>query len=186
MRFVDGNQVIVPKQYYFLKRNAHLVRDAAVIIELEMRLIAPLGGNKQAMFIDTKTFFGLDELTANGLLNANTNPSGLSASGFRDKFWDRSPQPRHFIAGYSAGYLTGAGIIGYAAMGLNESGGWGMVKPGDDEQADIALNAISTILGARAVPTDAIYSGKTGQVTTPANPGYKVLADQIRRLICAE
>jgi hypothetical protein len=80
-------------------------------------------------------------------------------------------------------------------MGFNESNGWGMIEPSDDQKADIALNAISTYLGAVAepVPDSEEIRTRTGvgrepaeyKVKIPGRPGYKALANEIKRKVCA-
>ncbi|MCZ2391985.1 MAG: hypothetical protein LC113_13025 [Acidobacteria bacterium] len=150
------------------------------------------GASSVADFMDkmARMFLG-QPATAEGLMNSNSNPSGLMSSGFRPEFSDNSPQPRHFTGGYIAGYLFGP--LGASGMGLNERWGLGHISPNENEKADIALNAVSTALGARATPSEARtvrVSGYRKEMTTekviPANLGYKDLANQIRKRVCVQ
>jgi hypothetical protein len=152
-------------------------------------------------FMDTmvREFIGLTEATSSqfdspAIAMPNTT---IGDQGFKSNLRDETNlQVRHFTGGLLAGYLYGS-AAGTMGMNSREDGpfGRGAVSTGAgvlswllpanaEARADIILNGISAPLGANLHPTDAIYSGKTGQVTTPANLGYKGLANAIRRRIC--
>jgi len=124
-------------------------------------------------------------------------------SGFKSQFKDKSNQVRHFTAGLWAGYLYGPGIS-MLGMNTNEanslgtgtgvirSGGgilpWLFPTPGSEgSAADIALNSVSTALGANLIPiAEEIrdVGDRGGWRRIPAHPGYKGLADAIRKQVC--
>jgi len=140
-----------------------------------------------------KRFLGIEGASINQFRRASHIGSReFGASGFKAQFQDMSNQVRHFTAGLIAGYLFGA-VGGYGAMGINESYGFGMVDPADDQKADIALNSVSTSLGARVVDPQPQRTEERGggsraemrrTITIPAHPGYTDIADRIRSQLC--
>jgi RHS repeat-associated protein len=120
-------------------------------------------------------------------------------SGFKPEFRDGSNQVRHFTGGLWAGYRYG--MVGQLGMNSNEDNtitpsrgvAWSAggilptVAPTDDSKADVALNAISVPLGTDLTPRreEIVDAGdKGGWRKTPASPGYKGLADAIRKQVC--
>jgi hypothetical protein len=83
------------------------------------------------------------------------------------------------MGGLIAGYKLGA-TLGKRVMDHNE-----------DSNADLALNAISTVLGAGLTNPTPERSEQASRArddirykTIPANPGFKALADKIRSQVC--
>jgi hypothetical protein len=106
----------------------------------------------------------------------NFGPANAPNAGFQTQFRDSSNQVRHFVAGLVAGYRIGHGP---ALLGMNEreepntSGG---------NDADIALNGVSTRLGANhVVPLPPPPLNPFG---LPVNRGFHNLADAIGMEIC--
>ncbi len=130
-----------------------------------------------------KRFLGVNGASLSELRRANEVGGGESfgSSGFKEQFQGPGNQVRHFTGGLIGGYLFGA-----------TGGDWGMWF-GEDDPEDIALNAVSSALGARIVdPTPATTKEVSGGyrsemrriVNVPANPGYTDLADRIRKQVC--
>lgn len=140
---------------------------------------------------------GFDVSSEDDFEKANrTGNREFGATGFKSQFKDSSNQVRHFTGGLWAGFLFGS-VAGKYGMNANESNTFGTGRgavssglgiipsffPTEDAKADIALNAISTNLGSKLTPTTGISSIKAGY-STPDNPGFKDLANQIRKQVC--
>ena len=127
-------------------------------------------------------FLGVNGATTRELRRSNEiGSSEFGSSGFKEQFVGSGNQVRHFVGGLIAGYLWGA-----------SGGNWGMWY-GEDNPEDLALNEVSTVLGANIVdPTPATTKEVSGgyrsemrrTVNVPANPGYTDLADRIRKQVC--
>jgi len=84
------------------------------------------------------------------------------------------------MGGLIAGYKLGA-FLGKKVMDHNEN-----------SSADLALNVISTVLGAGLTNPSPARTEPASRArddirykTIPANPGFKALADKIRSQVCA-
>jgi RHS repeat-associated protein len=130
----------------------------------------------------------------------NIGTREFGASGFKQQFVDTSNQVRHFTGGLWAGYYYGPGV---AQLGMNSreentiTPGTGVIasvagifpslSPTNDSRADVALNSVSSSLGANLTPRaeEIVDRGdRGGWRKIPANPGYKGLAAAIRNKVC--
>ncbi|HEY3581096.1 MAG TPA: RHS repeat-associated core domain-containing protein, partial [Pyrinomonadaceae bacterium] len=102
-------------------------------------------------------------------------PANGPNGGFKAQFRDNSNQVRHFVGGLIAGYRLG---YGPALLFMNSR-----EEPNTNgvNNADIALNAVSTALGANHVVPPRATINPFG---LPVNRGFHNLADAIRREIC--
>ena len=112
----------------------------------------------------------------------------FNSTGFKEGLYDKlaDNQARHFIGGLITGFRLGFGL-GHAVFGRNETS-----KP------DLAMNEISIPLGAELTsPQPATtevsrtwvrgVGWKTKKIWSkpiPANPGFRTLADEIRKQVC--
>jgi hypothetical protein len=132
--------------------------------------------------------------------SATVGSREFGSSGFQDHLKDDSNQVRHFTGGLWAGYLYGSGV-GLLGMNSNESSVFtdsrGLVMsaagilpslfPSGKDAPDVALNSISTHLGARLVPSKekkVEVGDRGGWKKIPGNIGYPGLADEIRSKVC--
>ena len=104
----------------------------------------------------------------------------ISDDGFRENLRDGTGlQVRHFVGGLLYGYRYGYGTMAPAtaleAISPAPSGSW----------ADVRLNEFSMRWGTSMEPRPASVTSYMGAtIRTPAHPGYRGLADLIRRDIC--
>jgi RHS repeat-associated protein len=105
----------------------------------------------------------------------NFGPANGPNGGFKAQFRDNSNQVRHFVGGLIAGYRLGYGPALLFMNGREEPNTNGV------NNADIALNGVSTALGANHVVPPPSTLNPFG---LPVNRGFHNLADAIRTEIC--
>jgi hypothetical protein len=100
--------------------------------------------------------------------------------GFRPELRDGTGlQVRHFVGGLLYGYRYGYGTTVPAA--ISEA----LSPAPTGSMADVRLNEFSMRWGTSMEPRPASVTGSMGgTIRTPAHPGYRGLADLIRRDIC--
>jgi len=104
-------------------------------------------------------------------------PTHFGDSGFKPEFQDHSNQVRHFVGGLVAGYDLGDDL-GLYIMNQREEENPG--PNGIPNQADIALNAVSTRMGEVLRPYP-----RAPKLPFPAKPfTYRDLGAQIRAHVC--
>jgi hypothetical protein len=135
-------------------------------------------------FVDelARNFIGVASSDADVMRQGANISTGeyFSSDGFRIGLFDNvhDNQARHFIGGLIAGYNLG-GRIGTAVMNHNE-----------DSQADRNVNRISVPLGANLRNPRGASVARTRarddirDTKVPADPGFKALAEMIRKLVC--
>jgi len=104
----------------------------------------------------------------------------LGDGGFRDSLRDGTGlQVRHFVGGLLYGYRYGYGTM-VPATALEA------ISPAPaGSMADVRLNELSMRWGTSMEPRPPSVTGYMGAtIRTPAHPGYRGLADLIRRDIC--
>jgi hypothetical protein len=131
--------------------------------------IADLSAN-QNEFLDTmaKTFTAANNSSISEMTNTQNKAARISFRdrGFKPQFQDGSPQVRHFVAGFIAGAKDPFGGY-YARSEMNKR-----ENPNNPaDQADINLNAVSTMFGAT-------YGGADMNFTR------QYLARAIRKAVC--